>query len=301
MKFHFKKIAVVCRRNNQSSISTLLSLVDYLKKKKVKVFLEEATAAFITKKKMDTVAANQLSKTCDLVAAVGGDGSFLSAARLAAQQNLPVIGINRGELGFLTDIMPQATYKVNDILRGFFHEERRLLLKVRIIDTGKQVLNNLAINDVVFLSHATGHIIEFSVRLNGKFLCKYRADGLIVATPTGSTAHALSGGGPILYPTLANIVLVPMLSHNLSSRPIVIDGNNQIEIIFTKSNETELLVICDGHTRTKLQAGCIQISKAKKKLRLLHPKEYNYFDILRTKLHWEKEYGKSTKRDFLQN
>ena len=295
MKVHFKKIAVVCRRNNQSSISTLLSLVNYLKKKRVKVFLEEATAAFITKKKMNTVAVSQLGKTCDLVAAIGGDGSFLSAARMAAKQSLPVIGINRGQLGFLTDIMPQDTHKISDILRGIFHEERRLLLRVRIIDNGKQVLNDLAVNDVVFLSRTTGHLIEFSVRLDDKFLCKYRADGLIVATPTGSTAHALSGGGPILYPTLENIVLVPMFSHNLSSRPIVVDGNSNIEIIFTKPNKAELLVICDGHTKTQLRSGSVQISKAKEKLRLLHPTDYDYFDILRTKLNWERECGKSSK------
>ncbi len=284
----FKKIAVICRRNNRNSMDTLDYLMEYLKKQKIQVFIERETASFLAKNTVATVDANQLNKVCDLIAVVGGDGSFLSAARLAAKQNLPIVGINRGSLGFLTDITPRCIDKVGEIIRGIFYEEKRLVLKTTIANNNKKTTQNLAINDVVFLSHSTGHLIEFFVHLNGQFLCKYRANGLIVATPTGSTAHALSGGGPILYPTLENIVLVPMLSHNLSSRPIVIDGKSTIEITFIKSNATELLTICDGQLKSTLQEGKIRI-RAEKRLRLLHPKEYNYFDILRTKLHWEKE------------
>ncbi|MBU0744431.1 MAG: NAD(+)/NADH kinase, partial [Gammaproteobacteria bacterium] len=131
--------------------------------------------------------------------------------------------------------------------------------------------------------------------VDDKFLCNYRADGLIVATPTGSTAHALSSGGPILCPTLENIVLVPVLSHNLSSRPIVVSSKSKIKIIFNDDNPTDLLVLCDGQTQTVMQGGIINIRKAEEKLRLLHPIDYNYFETLRSKLNWEKEHKKGRK------
>ncbi len=288
MKFKFKTIAVVGRQNTPASIKAVVAVIKYLQKIGVRVLVECDTATILPANIAPTIECEQLGKVCDLVAVIGGDGSFLSGARLAARYNLPVIGINSGELGFLADISPKDLTKVDEILQGKLYQERRFLLQAKTKDVGKKSVQNLAINDVVLLSYTTGQLIELAVYVDEHFLCNYRADGLIVATPTGSTAHALSSGGPILYPSIDNIVLVPILSHNLSSRPIVISGDSKIKIVFEKYNRSDLLVICDGQTQVMLQGGIVEVTKAKEKLRLLHPKEYNYFDILRNKLHWER-------------
>lgn len=288
MKRRFKNVLVVCRRNNPNSVATLMSLIQYLKKERCKVFTDRDTLKFLPQELgIPTVPLGKIRSCCELIAVVGGDGSFLSAARLAAVKHIPVIGVSRGGLGFLTDIAPDSMQKVGEILTGSFYQEKRPLLKVKLTNEAAQIL---AVNDVVMLSNTIGHIIEFSLYLNGNFLCKYRADGLTVATPTGSTAHALSGGGPIIHPDAKNILLVPMLSHNLSSRPLVIDSGASVEIKFEESNHTQLVVIFDGQNRTILSKGNkIKITKARENLILLHPKDYNYLDILRTKLHWERE------------
>lgn len=292
MKFKFKNIAIIGRQNTQDAADTLQTIVRHLKNKKLKVFLEADSVSTLPNCKIPKIPREKLKDYCDLIIVVGGDGSLLSAARIAARQNLPIVGINRGTLGFLTDISPNNIAKIDDILAGKFHQEHRFLLQAKMENQNKLVAQNLALNDVVILSYTSGHMIEFEVTVDKKFLCSYRADGLIVATPTGSTAHALSSGGPILYPSLENIVLVPVLSHNLSSRPIVISSKSTIKISFNKSNITDLLILCDGQTQTMIQDGTITIKKAKEKLRLIHPRDYNYFETLRTKLNWEKEYRK---------
>lgn len=288
MPLKFKNIAIIGRQNTIGVAKTLAALIKYLQAKEINVFLEQDTATILSHHKVPAVPREKLKKHCDLIIVVGGDGSLLSAARIAACQHLPVIGINRGDLGFLTDIPPNNIAKIDKILEGKFHEESRFLLTAKIENQNRSTAHNLALNDVVLLSYATGHIIEFAVYVDEQFLCNYRADGLIVATPTGSTAHALSSGGPILHPSLENIVIVPMLSHNLSSRPIVLKSDCHIKIVFNESNVTDLLILCDGQTQTMLQGRIIKISKAKEKLRLLHPIDYNYFETLRTKLNWEK-------------
>lgn len=292
MALRFKNIVIIARQSTPGTAKTLSLLIKHLQTKAINVFLEHDTATILPSCKTPTIQRDKLKDYCDLIVVVGGDGSLLSAARIAANQKLPIVGINRGNLGFLTDITPKNINKIDEILAGDFHEERRFLLQAKMENQNKLVAKNLALNDIVLLSYTTGHIIELAVYVNQKFLCNYHADGLIITTPTGSTAHALSSGGPILYPTLENIVLVPVLSHNLSSRPIVISSKSKIKIVFNESNPTDLLVLCDGQTQTMLQGGTIKISKAKEKLRLLHPANYNYFEILRTKLNWEKEHKK---------
>lgn len=281
---------IIGRQNTVDVIKILSLLVKHLQTKKVKVFLEQDTATILSNHKIPTVPREALGDSCDLIMVVGGDGSLLSAARIAAYHNLPIVGINRGHLGFLTDITPNSITKIDEILAGHYLEEHRFLLAAKIKSQNKLVAQNLALNDIVLLSYATGHMIELGVFVDQQFLCNYRADGLIIATPTGSTAHALSSGGPILHPTLESIALVPILSHNLSSRPIVISSESKIEIIFNKNNPTDLLALYDGQTQILMQGGKILISKAKEKLRLLHPVDYNYFETLRTKLNWEKEH-----------
>lgn len=288
MKTIFKSVAIVGRQNTTDIHKTLTKLIKHLKRKKINIVLEHDTARILPDYKIPIIHRDKLHHHCELIIVVGGDGSLLSASRIAAQQNLPIIGVNRGHLGFLTDIKPNNIAKIDEILAGKFYEEQRVLLSADMKDKNKTITQNLALNDIVFLSYVAGNIIDFSVYVDQQFLCNYHADGLIIATPTGSTAHALSGGGPILHPVLDAIVLVPMLSHNLSSRSIVIKNEGTIKVVFNNADTTDLLVRCDGQVQTILHGCYVEIKKAKEKLTLLHPTDYSYFETLRTKLHWEK-------------
>lgn len=269
-------------------IATLKKLVVYFTRKKIKLVLEENTAQLFPQNKSSHFMLEQIGKHADLLIVVGGDGSLLSASRSASKQNLPILGVNCGRLGFLNDIYPDKIAKIEDILQEKFHEEQRFLLHTQVIEKNQTVWQDIALNDAALLAGTAGHMINFSITVDDKFVCKYRADGLIVATPTGSTAHALSGGGPILYPELNAMVLVPMFSHNLSSRPIVIPAESQVKIELDKNNTEPARISCDGQMYVATTAGSsIHISKAREKLRLIHPLDYNYFEALRTKLHWE--------------
>jgi len=287
MSSAFKSVAIIGRQNTVAARKTLSNLITHLQLKKINIALEQGTAKILPNHKLPVIPHEKLCDNCELIIVLGGDGSLLSAARIAACQDLPIIGINRGKLGFLTDIAPNNITKIDAILAGEFYEERRFLLASEMQNNDKAIVRNLALNDIVFLSYIAGHMINFSVHVDQQFLCSYYADGLIIATPTGSTAHALSSGGPILHPALEAVVLVPMLSHNLSSRPIVIKSNSTIKVTFNNANTTDLLVRCDGQVQTMLHGSSVKIKKAKEKLRLLHPTDHNYFETLRTKLHWE--------------
>lgn len=287
MRSIFKSVAIIGRQNTADTRKTLSKLIKHLQTKKINIILEHDTSKILSNHKIAAIPREKLRDNCELIIVIGGDGSLLSAARIAARQDLPIVGINRGSLGFLTDIAPNNIKKIDEILAGKFHEEQRFLLSTEMKDSNKDVVQNIALNDIVFLSYIAGHMLDFSVYVDRQFLCNYRADGLIIASPTGSTAHALSCGGPILHYTLEAVVLIPMLSHNLSSRPIVIKNDSVIKITFNNADSTDLLVRCDGQVQTMLQGSYVKIKKAKEKLRLLHPVDYNYFETLRTKLHWE--------------
>jgi NAD+ kinase len=284
----FKSVALIGRHKTSEIIETLVAITNFLQSCHIKVVLEEETAKILPTTELPIYHKDILHLHSDLIIVIGGDGSLLNAANIAAESAIPILGINRGYLGFLTDIPPNNINKIGAILSGKYIEEQRQLLHTTIKLNDQVITECLALNDVVLLSSIAGHLVEFSVFINDEFVCDYRADGLITATPTGSTAHALSAFGPILHPSLEALVLVPMLSHNLSSRPLVIRNDSKIKIITLTSNTNQLRVSCDGHDRINLAPGsCIEITKAKKYLRLLHPLDYNYFETLRAKLHWE--------------
>ena len=189
-----------------------------------------------------------------------------------------MLGINRGHLGFLTDINPKELHRISDVLNGNYTREERFLLKTSL---------GIALNDVVLLP-GEAQLIEFDIMINNQFVCQQRADGLIIATPTGSTAYALSGGGPILHPHLNAMVLVPMFPHTLSSRPIVIDSDAKIELIISEHKNKTANISCDGQQRIPVEPGTrITIEKHEKKLHLIHPDNYDYFATLREKLGWQ--------------
>lgn len=289
MKKAFRSIAIVGRQHTSGVAETVLHLLDCLKPLKVKVFLDKETALIVANKKIQTISKDQFGKYCDLLIVVGGDGSMLDVAPLAAKQRLPVLGINRGYLGFLTDIHPNKLDKISDILAGKYKEEQRFFLETKILNKDRCLASLMALNDIALSGGVISKLVEFSIKINDEEVCDYRADGFIVATPTGSTAYALSGGGPIVHPGLDAFVLVPMFSHNLSSRPMVVNADSFVDIIVPKSKLTSLSISSDGKERIMIPEGSmVRIKRASSQLRLIHPLSYNYFATLRNKLNWQK-------------
>lgn len=292
MSLSFKRI-VLFGRQRSSDVGvqeTLNSLQQLLAKQALEVYIEQDTAQHFGINDLPVMPLADMQNRCDLIIVVGGDGSFLYAGRAAAEYDIPVLGINRGRLGFLTDITPgDLTEKVTAVLAGTYFEESRFLLDTVINTTDASRKLDGALNDVVLLPGDIPHMIEFEIYINQQLVCSQRADGLIIATPTGSTAYALSAGGPILHPSLDAIVMVPMFPHTLSSRPIVIDANSIIELKISGSNESSLRLSCDGQERIEIPVGTnITITKKKEKVRLIHPCDYNYYETLRAKLGWER-------------
>jgi NAD+ kinase len=286
----FERIAILGRQRQrvEGIEETLLTLTNYLQQHPVEVVLETDIAKLIPNTNLPIYPKELLHENCDLLIVVGGDGSMLNAAHVATQHALPVLGINRGHLGFLTDIRPDELYKVNQVLAGNYIEEERFMLEASIEHRGEITSHCYALNDVVLLPGNIAHLIEFEVHINNQMICSQRADGFIVATPTGSTAYALSGGGPILHPQSDAMVLVPMFPHTLSSRPIVVKSDSKITLILPEEQEISPKVSCDGrHHMPLFPGGKIIVKKRAELLRLIHPIDYNYFQTLREKLGWE--------------
>lgn len=280
----FQRIILYARqhRANQNVYETLIRLMALLTSINFEVAQAEDTAASF-ELQCPVLQQKTMGKD-DLIVVVGGDGSLLSAARLGVAVDVPVIGINRGRLGFLTDISPQdIEAQLIPVLKGHYQEEQRFLLQMQVAFENK----GLALNDVVLSRGNETHLITFDVHINDQFVSHYRADGLIVATPTGSTAYALSAGGPIMHPSLSAMVIVPMFSHSLSSRPLVVDAHDEVLIRISDDNDSTLQISCDGHESHPISAGqSILLKKNKQSLRLLHPSDYQYYDTLRAKLGW---------------
>ena len=288
-KQRFKRVILYARqhRANQGISETLQRLIDYLRIQKIETFLDCDTADGFDIS-LPILPRHAMDEKHDLIVVVGGDGSLLSAARMAIKVNVPVIGINRGRLGFLTDILPdELEERLGPVLAGKYYEERRFLLHMRIHDQDNTYFEGDALNDVVLSRGNETHLIAFDVHINQQFVSHYRSDGLILATPTGSTAYALSAGGPIMHPQLNAIVMVPMFSHSLNTRPLVIDGQSIVEIRISDRNENQLQISCDGHESSYVKPGQqVTIEKNMRELQLLHPDDYHYYDTLRIKLGW---------------
>lgn len=284
----FNRIYLMGRAGVPGVPETIAALIHYLHQEQRHVILDPSTLEFMPQSEHTLGCDAGRLNDCDLVIVVGGDGSLLTAAKTALPYQLPVLGINRGRLGFLTDIHPLAFHTLGEVLNGHYTIEHRALLNAIIQHDDNTLGQGLGLNDVVLLPGIVVQMIEFETYINGQFVCRQRADGLIVATPTGSTAYALSGGGPILHPQLDAIALVPMFPHTLSSRPIVVRGDSQIEIRVSEQHETPPNISCDGQERLKTPPGShILIHKHSHTLQLVHPKTYNYFSTLREKLGWE--------------
>lgn len=230
----------------------------------------------------------ELGEKCDLAIVVGGDGNMLGAARVLARFDIGVIGVNRGNLGFLTDLPPDSfETALAEVLEGSFETEFRFLLEAEVHRHGSMKSSNTAVNEAVLHPGKVAHMIEFEVYIDDVFMYSQRADGMIVSTPTGSTAYSLSAGGAILTPNLEALILVPMFPHTLSCRPIVVDACSKIKLVVSPENGDNLEVSCDGHVVLPVLPGDeILIKRSHERLRLIHPKGHNYFHVLRNKLGW---------------
>jgi NAD+ kinase len=291
MMEEFRNIGIIGRLGSKKVVETVRRLKRYLVEEGYHVILQDRIGEVMPGHGMQVCTQKLLGEICDLVIVVGGDGSLLGAARALAKHNTPVLGINRGRLGFLTDISPDDGMEdaIQAVLDGEYIEEQRFLLDTEIKRDGVSIATGEALNDVVLHPGKSARMIAFYLYVEGQFVHHQRADGMIVSTPTGSTAYALSGGGPIMHPKLDAIVLVPMFPHTLSSRPIVVDGNSEIKLVIGESNETYPTVSCDGQKHIPCAPGdAVTIRKKPHRLKLIHPKDHNFYDVCRTKLGWEK-------------
>ncbi|AGV18613.1 MULTISPECIES: NAD(+) kinase [Vibrio] len=289
MKNPCNVIAIIGKPRDQQAIQTHKELYQWLTSEGYKVFIDDRLAAILDDIPQSQFASLvELGKNADLAIVVGGDGNMLGAARILSRFDVPVIGVNRGNLGFLTDLNPddfQASLQA--VLDGEYIEEERFLLEAEVHRHGQIKSHNAALNEAVLHPGQIAHMIEFEVYIDESFAFSLRADGLIVSTPTGSTAYSLSGGGPILSPSLNAISLVPMFPHTLSSRPLVVDGKRRIKLVVSPENRGTQEVSCDGQVSLPVTPGDeIHIYQSPNVLKLIHPKDYSYYHVLRNKLGW---------------
>ncbi|GAB6047046.1 NAD(+) kinase [Methyloparacoccus murrellii] len=288
----FRVAALIGKPDAGRIAETLTELHALLIRRGIRVIVDADSAPFIHGVVPDRGSLRELGQRCDFAVVVGGDGTLLAAARALAEYDIPLIGVNLGRLGFLVDISPAdvATH-LDAVLQGRFLEEERFMLGARVMRHGQVIFQQTAINDVVIhRSHATS-MIEIVTHIDGLFLNSQRSDGLIVSTPTGSTAYALSAGGPILSPTLPAIVLAPINPHALTNRPIVIDSRSTVGISFRPGKLFGAQVVCDNISSPGLDIDdTVEIRREAKPFRLLHPLGYDFFEILRVKLNWSSGY-----------
>ena len=289
----FKNIGLVGRQNSTSVVASLKLIIPFLQERGLNVIVDRTIGALVAEYGLQESALRLMGESCDMVIVVGGDGTLLGAARELAPYKVPVLGVNRGNLGFLTDITPdQICEKIEEVLEGSYTVENRFLIDAFVRRKGQPVGEGCALNEVILHPGKTTRLIRFDLYIEGEFVYNQRSDGLIMATPTGSTAYSLSGGGPIMHPRLDAIVLVPMFPHTLSSRPIVVDGNVELKIVVDERNETFPNVSCDGQTNIVCAPGdVITIRKKPQKLRLIHPLSYNFYETCRSKLGWSAKLG----------
>lgn len=279
-----KKIGIICKPGRKEPQEILKELLPLLRQKGCETFVDADAAAALS---ISGFSRDEIASFVDLVLVLGGDGTMLNVSRLVAEKGIPILGINLGSLGFITEVNRDEIFNaVDKMLNDGFEIEERLMLSAAIHRNGKKITEYIVLNDIVINKGALARIIDLETNINNNYVTTFKADGLIISTPTGSTAYSLSAGGPILYPTLESIVLTPICSHTLTNRPIVLPDNSKIEIII-KSLSEDVFLTLDGQVGFPLRMDdVIEISKARYKAKLLLPVGHDYFKVLRTKLKW---------------
>jgi NAD+ kinase len=288
MAFPVRVCALVGRFSDPRVAESVQALVPHLRSREVKVVISSANPATAWETEVTRVAERDIGPQADLVIAIGGDGTLLYAAGLVARHKVPLLGVNRGRLGFLTDVMPQDMFPCIDAaLLGRLQADARPLLSATLERAGGEPVSALALNDVVMHKLETGRMLDFATHLNGRFVNSHSGDGLVVATSTGSTAYALSCGGPIIEPWLDVLVVAPICPHTLSDRPIVVSARSQIDVELLARPEMRAEITCDGSVLGQFVPGDrLRISASAEQITFLHPADYDYYRLLRSKLHW---------------
>jgi len=284
----FRKVAMLGRHADPRLAEPMTSLARYLTKAGIEVFASDEIELDLP---VTRAAESSLASQVDLMIAIGGDGTMLYAGNLTLGSNVPLLGINRGRLGFLADVSPdQMLASVDHILSGKYTVESRLLLDARLQQADGKTIAATAFNDVVLQRRDTGRMVDIEASVAGQFVNTHSGDGLIVATPTGSTAYALSCGGPIIEPQLDAVVIVPICPHTLTDRPIVIAANQAIEIRLLEREDTQAELVIDGHSKGGVRPDdLLTINAADKRIKLIHPPSYDFYSILRSKLFWGRD------------
>jgi NAD+ kinase len=286
MKSKFRHVALIGKYHAQGSRSALEGIAQYLGAQGCEVAVEEDTANNAGITTYPTLNVAQIGAQCDLGLVVGGDGTMLGIGRQLAQFGVPLVGINQGRLGFITDIAFEAYQTMlTPILQGHYDEDPRWMMQAKVVREGHCVFNATAMNDVVVNRGASAGMVELRVEIDGRFVANQRADGLIIASPTGSTAYSLSAGGPLLHPSIGGWILVPIAPHNLSNRPIVLSDQGEVAVEIVAGRDASANF--DMQTLTSLLHGDrIIVRRSEHQVRFLHPVGWSYFDTLRKKLHW---------------
>ena len=286
---HFSSVGLIAKTGSEQVLESLRRVQKFLKSQAVDIVLE-ADSAEMLGVEGSTCALTDMGDCCDLVIAVGGDGNILGAARALAPAGIPILGINRGRLGFLADVSPdEIEIQVGAVLKGDFATEDHFLLQGEV--TGREEMHS-ALNEVLIHTASMPKMVEFDLFINDEDVYTQHSDGLIISTPTGSTAYALSAGGPIMHPSLDAVVLVPMFPHTLTSRPLVIPGDFEMKVQVASPGDVEARVSFDSQVEFNIQAGDeLVVRKMKTPLKLIHPPGHSFYDVCRSKLDWASRVG----------
>ncbi|TAL25032.1 MAG: NAD(+) kinase [Nitrospirae bacterium] len=279
-----KKIGIICKAGRSEPLEILKEFIPWLSRKGVEMFLDAETASMLN---ITGYSRSEIPKSAEIIVVLGGDGTMLNVARLVCERAIPILGVNLGGLGFITEVQREQLYEAMEkVLSGECPSEERMMLMAHIHRHGEKIAEYTALNDVVINKGALARIIDLETSINRTYVTTFKADGLIVSTPTGSTAYSLSAGGPVLYPTLDSIILTPICPHTLTNRPTVLPDDALIEIAL-KSPSEDVFLTLDGQVGFSLRReDVVEVKRSPFKTRLLIPFERNYFQILRTKLKW---------------
>lgn len=286
----FSRIGLITNSGVRAVKDTLAELLQYFAARDNVILLDTCCAELVDASDYEVFDKQELGRQSDLIIAIGGDGTMLMASHLLCEIDVPLLGINMGHVGFLSDIpADDIASNLDEILNGHYVEDVRFLLRGQVYRNDTCILEDYALNDVIIQKWNIARLVELETFINGAFVHRHRSDGLIVATPTGSTAYALSGGGPVVHPSLDALVLVPICPHSLTNRPIVVSGDSRVEVVVGTREIDQARLTFDGEIKLELApSDRICIEKKNKKIRLIHPPEHNQFHILREKLHWSK-------------
>lgn len=288
MNSQFPNIALLGRHEDIRVAEPMRTIAEHLTKAGINVLASDRVELDLGATRMKE---SQLCAKADLVIAIGGDGTMLHASRLARESGTPILGINRGRLGFLADVTPdEMIASVDRVLHGEYTRDTRMLLEARLIKESGEEKTAFALNDVVLKRHETGRMVDFSTQVDGVFVNTHSGDGLIVATPTGSTAYSLSCGGPIISPQLDAVVVVPICPHTLTDRPLVLPADRTIEVLLLERHDSAASITIDGRSMGRIRpADRLVISAADHRITLVHPPSYDFYGILRSKLFWGRD------------